>query len=64
MRIEARKEKNLESIPALLDQIEDMKETLYKKEEEMKTFEEDAAILKDLYQKGYIDSDGNPIHHE
>ena len=64
MGIEARKEKNLESIPALLDQIEDLKETLYRKEEEMKTFEEDAAILKDLFEKGYIDSDGNPIHPE
>ena len=59
---ELRQEKNLDFIPALLDQIEDLKEALYRKEDEMKTFEEDAAILKDFYEKGYIDRDGNPIN--
>ena len=51
----------LESIPSLHDQIEDLKEQLFRKEEEMKRFEEDAQILKDLHRQGYIDDNGNPI---
>ena len=64
MEIEERNKKHLESIPILQDQIEELKEALYRKEEEMKRFEEDSILLKDLYHKGYIDSDGNPINHE
>ena len=52
----------LESIPSLHDQIEDLMEQLFRKEEEeMKRFEEGAQILKDLHRQGYIDDNGNPI---
>ena len=64
METEATNKKHLETIPALCEQIEDLKEALYRKEEEMKRFEDDAAILKDLYEKGIIDSNGDPIIHE
>ena len=53
-------QKLLESIPNLYDQIEDLKEALYRKEEEVKQFEEDSQILKDLHKQRYIDSNGNP----
>ena len=57
---EIKNQKLLESIPNLYDQIEDLKEALYRKEEEVKQFEEDSQILKDLHKQGYIDSNGNP----
>ena len=53
---EARREEELknkmliESIPNLHDQIENMKEALYRKKEELKRFEEDSEILKDLHK--------------
>ena len=53
--------KVLESIPSLYDQIEELKEKLYGKEEELNGFEDDSLLLKQLHKQGYIDSEGNPI---
>ena len=48
----------------LHDQIEDLKEALYRKEEELKQFEEDSDILKELHKQGYIDEGGRPIFRD
>ena len=48
----------------LHDQIEDLKEALYRKEVELKQFEEVLDILKELRKQGYIDEGGRPIFHD
>ena len=61
LKEDLKNKKLLESIPSLYDQIEELKEKLYRKEEELKGFEDDSLLLKQLHKQGYIDSEGNPI---
>ena len=51
---ELREKELLKSIPMLHDQIEDLKEALYRKEEELKQFEEDYDILKELHKQSIL----------
>ena len=51
---ELKNKKLIESIPNLHDQIENLKKALNRKEEELKRFEEDSEILKDLHKQGYL----------
>ena len=48
-------------MPILLEQIEDLKEELYRTEKKMKEQKEDSEILKDLHAKDFKDSEGNLI---
>ena len=48
----------------LLNQIEVVKEALYRKEEELKQYEEDSDILKELHRQCLIDSEGRPIDRD
>ena len=47
-------------IPTLQEEIENLKSELKSVTEELDTYAEDSAILKDLHRRGYIDADGNP----
>ena len=50
----------IESIQKFHDQIENLKESLYRKKE-LKRLKENSELLKDLHKQGYIDDEGNPI---
>ena len=51
----------LKSIPSLKEEIEELKQMLIEKEREIGEYTEDSKILKQLYEDGIIDNDGNPI---
>ena len=55
------KKKELDSIVALKEQIERLNEELITKEIVIEDFEKDQAILRDLYEHGIIDENGNVL---
>ena len=55
------KEILLKEIPELRNEIERLNEELAMKEEELEKRMEDGVILKELFRKGIIDEDGNPL---
>ena len=58
---EHKKEELISSIPDLRREITELKEQLRAKDHEMGQYEADADILKNLFDKDIIDSDGNYI---
>ena len=55
------KEILLKEILELRNEIERLNEELAMKEEELEKRMEDGVILKELFRKGIIDEDGNPL---
>ena len=51
----------LKSIPSLKEEIEKLKQMLAENNRDIDRFAEDSQILKQLYEDGFIDNDGNPI---
>ena len=58
---EEEKKKELDYIVALKEQIERLNEELITKEIVIEDFEKDQAILRDLYEHGIIDENGNVL---
>ena len=54
-------EETLKSIPGLLMQIDDLNREIMAQQYEIDKNEHDIQILKQLYEKGYIDNEGNII---
>ena len=52
---------NAESIPFLVNEIEDLKNEILLKDAEINRFEIERLILKNLYDKGIIDGEGNVL---
>ena len=52
----------LESIPDLTGKIEDLKKELVEKDEKIEQYMGDVDILRDLYNRGIIDLNGNLIN--
>ena len=59
---EAENHRLLESIPDMTGKIEDLKKELAEKEEKIERYMGDADILRDLYNRGIIDLNGNLIN--
>ena len=66
MKAEEEKEKNikLQQISDLNNEIGYLKNELKLANEEINKYVEDSNILKELYNKGYIDEDDNPKNRE
>ena len=58
---EKEKSQLLETIPDLQKEIANIKKELIDKEKEIDSYSNDSALLKSLYEKGFIDLDGNII---
>ena len=59
---EAAKEKeDRESIPSLMNEIDDLKNELMQRDAEIDSFEANRLILKDLFDKGIIDGEWNVL---
>ena len=58
---EARDKECIESIPSLMNEINDLKNEIMLKDEEIFRLEEDQSILKNLFDKGVIDGEGNVL---
>ena len=52
---------NAESIPSLVNEIEDLKNEILLRDAEIDRFEKERLILKNLYDKGIIDGEGNVL---
>ena len=52
---------NAESIPSLANEIEDLKNEILLRDAEIDRFEKERLILKNLYDKGIIDGEGNVL---
>ena len=58
-----RKEKLLENLIEKQDEeIEDLKQILNETKAKLEEHERDTELLRSLYEKGYIDLDGNPAN--
>ena len=66
MKLEEEKEKDRkpQQISYLNNEIDYLKNELKLANEEINKCVEDNDILKELYNKGYIDEDGNPTNRE
>ena len=53
--------KNVESIPSLVNEIEDLKKEILLSDGEIDHFEKERLILENLYDKGIIDGEGNVL---
>ena len=56
-----RMKENAESILSLVNEIEDLKNEILLRDAEIDRFEEERLILKNLYDKGIIDGEGNVL---
>ena len=50
---------DLDSIPNLMNEITDLKNEIMLRDAQIDRLEEDRTILKDLFEKGVIDEEGN-----
>ena len=61
MEEEKHREDKLASIPSLKEDIYYLKSQLHIQEEKLEAYSKDSEILKELYHRGLIDLDGNPL---
>ena len=57
--LEKEKEVAAMELPKLKKEIEELHDIITKREDEIDTLSKDRVILRNLYEKGYIDADGN-----
>ena len=62
MQIDKREKKLEEFIEKQNEEIEDLKLMLIETTLKLEKHENNTELLKDLYDKGFIDLDGNPIN--
>ena len=60
-QIEKEKEQAIDSIAPLKETIEDLEKELNEKERELEIFSKDSDMLRNLFERGVIDIDGNPL---
>ena len=60
-RIEEEKEQALLTIEPMKEKIMELKNELQEKEKELNEFNKDSEILRNLFERGVIDIDGNPL---
>ena len=57
----AREKEDREFIPSLMNEINDLKNEFMQRDVEIDSFETNRLILKDLFDKGIIDGEGNAL---
>ena len=60
---ELERKEELYSIPLFQNKIRELKEDLAEKNKEIENLERDQDILRDLYERGIIDANGNLIEN-